>query len=179
MQIFPDNHSVITLAALSVLVKVAIEALLALVKVVIVAQEELFSHHTSRRFPGGCLAHFCQHQLDSLFVFDNSNEIALCPVTPSGGWTGLLGGGDGVKGGPGEGNRIKFAQWPLNSNCPSLNIRTSSSAQALCTLPPSPCSSVHILSSILIVHQMMNHHDRVFCNCILGQRSSIHRGKKA
>ena len=99
MQIFPDNHSVITLAALSVLVKVAIVALLALVKVAIVAQEEPFSHHTSRRFPGGCLAHFCQHQLDSLFVFEsNSNEIALCPVTPSGGWTGLLGGGDGGEG---------------------------------------------------------------------------------
>ena len=98
MQIFPDNHSVITLAALSVLVKVAIVALLALVKVAIVAQQEPFSHHTSRRFPGGCLAHFCQHQLDSLFVFDNSNEIALCPVTPSGGWTGLLGGGEGGEG---------------------------------------------------------------------------------
>ena len=56
MQIFPDNHSVITLAALSVLVnvaivallalvKVAIVALLALVKVAMVAQEEPFSHH--------------------------------------------------------------------------------------------------------------------------------------
>ena len=64
-------------------------------------------------------------------------------------WVGVM----GVRGRPGEGNRIKFAQWPLNSNCPSLNIRTSSSAQALCTLPPSSCSSVHILSSILIVHQ--------------------------
>ena len=172
MQIFPDNHSVMTLAALSVLVKVAIVALLALVKVAIVAQEEPFSHHTSRRFPGGCLAHFCPHQLDSLSVFDNSNEIALCPVTPSGGWTGLLGGGDGgEEGGPGEGNRIKFAQWPLNSNCPSLNIRTSSSAQALCTLPPislliCPHFIVNSYRSL-----MMKHHGqfKVFCIRILGQ----------